>query len=88
MRFTKESRHVYIDRAPFLKALLELLTMGECNLLSTPMVDVPFPKGKNNSVLLNVKEQSILRSLVGRLLWVYRCIMIVTMTLVDPISIV
>ena len=50
------------------------------------MVDVPFPKEKNNSPLLDVKEQSICMSLVGRLLWAYLCIMIVTMTLVDPIS--
>ena len=78
VRFTKESRHVYIDRAPFLRALLESLKMGECNPLSTPMVDGPFPKKKNNSPLLNEMEQSICSSLVGRLLWVYLCVMIVT----------
>ena len=78
MRFTEDSQHVYIDQAPYLKALLESLMMGKCNPLSTPMVDVPFPKEKNNSPLLNVKEQSIRRSLVGRLLWVYLCMVIVT----------
>ena len=61
MRFTKDCRHVYVDRAPFLKALLGSFGMGECNPLSTPMVYVPFPKERNNSPLLHVKEQSILR---------------------------
>ena len=88
MRFTEDSRHIYIDQAPYLRALLESLKMGKCNLLSTPMVGVLFLKEKNNSPLLNAKEQSICSSPVGRLLWVYLCIMIVTMTLVDPISIV
>ena len=78
MRFTEDSLHVYIDQAPYLRALLESLKMGECNLLSTPMVDVPFPKEKNNSPLLNAKEQSTCKSLVWRLLWAYLCIMIVT----------
>ena len=88
MRFTEDSRHVYIDQAPYLRALLESLKMGECNPLSTPMVDGPFPKKKNNCLLLNVKEQSICKSPVGRLLWAYLCIMIVTMTLVGSISVV
>ena len=86
MRFIEDSRHVYTDQVSYLRALLESLKMGGCNPLSTPMVDVPFPKEKNNSPLLDVKEQSICMSLVGRLLWAYLCIMIVTMTLVDPIS--
>ena len=88
MSFTEDSLHVYIDQAPYLRALLESLTMGKCTPLSTPMVDVPFPKKKNNCLLLNVKEQSICKSLVGRLLWAYLCIMIVTMTLVGSISVV
>ena len=69
MRFTENSRHVYIDQAPYLRALLEPLKVGKCNPLSTPMVNGPFPKKKNNCLLLNVKEQSICKSLVGRLLW-------------------
>ena len=56
MRFTEDSRHIYIDQAPYLKALLESLKMGKYNPLSTTMVDVPFPKERNSSVLLNVKE--------------------------------
>ena len=43
MRFTEDSLHVYIDQAPYLRALLEVLKMGEYNSLSTPMLDVPFP---------------------------------------------
>ena len=43
MRFTEDSRHVYIDQAPYLRALLESFGMGECNSLSTSMVDVPVP---------------------------------------------
>ena len=43
MRFTEDSRHVYIDQAPSPRALLEVLKMGECNSLSTPMLDVQFP---------------------------------------------
>ena len=78
MRFTEDSLHVYMDQVPYLRALLESFGMVECNPLSTPMVDVLIPKGKNNSVLLNVKEQSILRSLVGRLLCAYLCITLVT----------
>ena len=78
MRFTEDSLHVYIDEAPYLRALLESLTMGKCNPLSTPMVYVPFPREENNSALLDVKEQSICRSLVGGLLWVYLCMVIVT----------
>ena len=59
LRFTEDSQHVCVDQAPYLRALLVSMKMGECNLLSTPMVDVPFPKEKNNSPLLNAKEQSI-----------------------------
>ena len=88
MKFTEDSLHVYIDQAPYLRVLLESLTMEECTPLSTPMVDVPFPKEENNSPLLHVKEQSICRSLVGGLLWAYLCIVIVTMTLVDSSSII
>ena len=88
MRFTEDSRHIYIDQAPYLRVLLESLGIEECNPLSIPMVDVPFPKEENNSPLLNVKEQSICRSLVGGLLWAYLCIVIVTMTLVDSSSII
>ena len=73
MRFTEDSRHVYIDQAPYLRALLESLKMGECNPLSTPMVDVPLPKEEDNSPLLNETEQSNYRSLVGRLLWACLC---------------
>ena len=43
--------------------------MGECNQLSTPMVNVPLPREEINSPLLNAMEQSNFRSLVGRLLW-------------------
>ena len=78
MRFTEDSLHVYIDKAPFLRAPLESLKMGKCNPLSSLVVYVPFPKEENNSPLLNVKEQSICKSLVWRLLWVYLCIVIVT----------
>ena len=78
MRFTEDSLHVYIDQAPYLRVLLESLGIEECNPLSIPMVDVPFPKERNNSPLLHVKEQSICKSLVGRLLRVYPCIIIVT----------
>ena len=78
MRFIEDSRHVYTDQAPYLRVLLESFGMGKCNPLSTPMVDVPFPKKKNNSPLLDVKEQSICMSLVWRLLWANFCIMIVT----------
>ena len=88
MRFIEDSRHVYTVQAPYLRVLLESFGMGKCNPLSTPMVDVPFPKEKNNSPLLDVKEQSICMSLVGRLLWAYLCIMIVTMTPVDSSSII
>ena len=73
MRFTEDSRHVYIDQAPYLRALLESLKMGECNPLSTPMVDVPLPKEEDTSPLLNEMEQSKYRSLVGRLLWACLC---------------
>ena len=69
IRFTDDSRHVYIDQAPYLRALLESLMMGECNPLSTPMVDVPLPREEDTSPLLNEMEQSNYRSLVGRLLW-------------------
>ena len=58
MRFRKDGRHVYIDQAPYLRALLESLKMGECNPLSTPMVDVPLPKEEDTSPLLNEMEQS------------------------------
>ena len=78
LRFTEDSLHVYIDQAPYLRALLESFGMGECNPLSSLVVYVPFPKEENNSPLLNAKEQSICKSLVGRLLWAYLCIMIVT----------
>ena len=88
MRFSEDSQHIYIDQAPYLRALLESLKMEECTPLSTPMVDVPLPKEEDNSPLLNAKEQSICSSPVGRLLWVYLCIMIVTMTLVDSSSII
>ena len=47
--------------------------MGECNPLSTPMVDVPLPKEEINSPLLNEMEQSNFRSLIGRLLWACLC---------------
>ena len=73
MRFTKDSRHVYIDQAPYLRALLESLKMGECNPLSTPMVDVPLPKEEDTSPLLNEMEQSNFRSLVGGRLWACFC---------------
>ena len=58
MRLTEHSLHVYIDQAPYLRALLESLKMGECNPLSTPMVDVPLPKEEDTSPLLNEMEQS------------------------------
>ena len=73
MRFTKDSRHVYIDQAPYLRALLESLKMGECNPLSAPMVDIPLPREEVNNPLLNELEQSNFRSLVGRLLWACFC---------------
>ena len=73
MRFTQDSLHVYIDQAPYLSALLESLNMGECNPLSTPMVEVPLPKDEDDSPLLNVENQSVYRSLVGRLLWACLC---------------
>ena len=73
MRFTQDSLHVYIDQAPYLSALLESLNMGECNPLSTPMVEVPLPKDEDDSPLLNIKNQSVYRSLVGRLLWACLC---------------
>ena len=53
------------DQAPYLRALLESLKMGECNPLSSPMVDVPLPKEEDTSPLLNEMEQSKYRSLVG-----------------------
>ena len=72
-RFTEDSRHVYIDQAPYLRALLESFGMGECNQLSTPKVEVPLPREEDNSPLLNEMEQSNYRSLVGRLLWACLC---------------
>ena len=59
MRFTEDRRHVYIDQAPYLRALLKSLKMGECNSLSTPMVDVPLPKEEDDSPLLNEMEQMV-----------------------------
>ena len=73
MRFTEDSRHVYIDQAPYLRALLESLTVRKHNPLSTPMVDFPLPIEEDNSPLLNEMEQSNYRSLVGRLLWACLC---------------
>ena len=73
MKFTEDSRHVYIDQAPYLRALLESFGMGECNQLSTPEVEVPLPREEDNSPLLNETEQSNYRSLVGRLLWACLC---------------
>ena len=73
MKFTEDSRHVYIDQAPYLRALLESFGMGECNQLSTPEVEVPLPKEEDNSPLLNETEQSNYRSFVGRLLWACLC---------------
>ena len=73
LRFTDDSLHIYIDQAPYLSALLESLNMGECNPLSTPMVEVPLPKDEDDSPLLNVKNQSVYRSLVGRRLWECLC---------------
>ena len=73
MRFTKDSPHLYIAQAPYLRALFESVKMGECNPLSTPMVDVPLLKEEDTSPLLNEMEQSNFRSLVGRLLWACLC---------------
>ena len=78
MRLTEHSLHVYIDQAPYLRALLESLKMGECNPLSTPLVDVPLPREEVNSPLLNVMEQSYDRSLFEKLLWAHLRIVIVT----------
>ena len=73
MRFIEDSRHVHIDQAPYLRAHLESFGMGECNPLSTPMVDVPLPKEEDNNQLLNEMEQSNYRSLIGRLLRACLC---------------
>ena len=73
MRFTEDSLHVYMDQVPNLRALLESFGMGECNPLSTPMVEVPLPREEDNSPLLNEMEQLNYRSLVGRLLWACFC---------------
>ena len=78
MRFSEDSQHVHIDQAPYLRALLKSLKIGECNLLSTPMVDVPLPREGDNSPLLNEMEQSYDRSLFEKLLWVRLRIVIVT----------
>ena len=73
MTFTEDSRHVYINQALYLRALLESLKMGECNLLSTPMVDVPLPREEDDSPLLNEMEQSNYRSLSWGLLRACLC---------------
>ena len=73
MRFTQDSKFIYIDQAPYLENLLMSSGMGECHPLKIPIKDLPLPKELGASALLSEKDKKIYKSLVGSLLWVHVC---------------
>ena len=73
IRFTQDSKFIYIDQALYLEGLLMSSGMGECHLLKIPIKDLPLPKELDNSALLKEEDKMMYEPLVGGLLWASVC---------------